>query len=59
MEKKKNSIFSLGTITGTLAVLSGIYLIYSGDTLIGISGGITGAFLIYLSYNGFENKNLQ
>ena len=31
-----------------LAVISGIYLIVQKDYLIGISGSITGLFLIYL-----------
>lgn len=57
MKKDSKSIFNLGTIVGILALLSGIYLLYSGDTLIGISGSITGIFVAYLSYGGAENKN--
>ena len=33
---------------GILTVISGIYLIFQKDYLIGISGSITGFFLIYL-----------
>lgn len=39
-----------------LAVFSGIYLIFQKDYVSGISGSITGLFLIYLQMNNAKSK---
>jgi len=57
MEKKYKNFLNIGTIFGILAFFSGLYLLYDGDTFIGISGSITGLFVAYLSTYGAENKN--
>jgi len=41
-----------------LTVISGIYLIFQKDYVIGVSGSITGLFLIYLQkMNATKEKN--
>ena len=50
MEKKKKREFNLGLIVGIAGVVAGIYLLFAGDTLIGIFGTIASAFLAYQSY---------
>jgi len=56
MENKYNKFLNLGTIVGVLAFFSGIWLLYDGQTFIGISGSITGLFVAYISSFGVEKK---
>ena len=57
MQEKYKNYLNIGTIVGILAFLSGLYLLYDGNTFIGISGSITGLFVAYISSFGAENKN--
>ena len=42
---------------GVLTVLSGVYLVFNEDYLIGISGSFVGLLLIYQNMNAFnQNK---
>ena len=59
MEKKYKNFLNIGTIVGILAFFSGLYLLYEGNKLIGISGSITGLFVAYISSFGAENKNRE
>lgn len=56
MEKENKNYLNIGTVFGVLAFFSGLYLLYNGETVMGISGGITGLFVAYISSVGAEKK---
>lgn len=47
MEKSKTTWNKLFLGVGVIAVMSGIFLIVEGDYLIGTSGSIVGAWLVF------------
>ena len=57
MDEKYKNYINIGTIIGILAFFSGLYMLYDGNTLIGISGSITGLFVAYISSIGAEKGN--
>ncbi len=52
MDEKYKNYLNVGTIFGILAFFSGLYMLYDGNTLIGISGSLTGLLVAYTSSIG-------
>ena len=52
-KNKKTS--NLGLYLGILGTLAGIYLIVQGDYLVGVSGGIASAGLVYINYKALKS----
>jgi hypothetical protein len=54
---KKNNEVKMGLTLGIIGFISGIFLIFSGNNLIGIFGSIASAGIAIKSYKGLKNKS--
>ncbi len=57
MKKNKNNESKIALTLGILGIIAGVFLIFSGNNLIGIFGSIASAGIAIKGYNNLKNKS--
>ncbi len=56
MDKNENNGAKFAAALGTIGLIAGVFLIFSGDTFIGIAGSVASAGIAYKGFNDLKKR---